>query len=67
MYDEEEFGQPITLPVICVGRLIVARIQVQIVFEFPHAFPGNTQMLHPDPPPAGNAVYVMFTVGVEES
>ena len=43
------------LPEIGEGLLMVALIHVQMVFEFPQAFPGKTQMLQPEPFAAGNA------------
>jgi len=43
---------------------MVARTHVQMVFVLPHAFPPNTQMLHPEVPATGKETNVTFTVGV---
>lgn len=56
-------GQPTSEPEIAPGIFTFARIQVQIEFEFPQAFPPNTQMLQPDAPAAGNETKVTLTVG----
>ena len=54
-------------PVIDTGALIVARTHEQTVFVLPHAFPPNTQMLHPEAPAAGSETNVTLTVGVAVS
>ena len=58
-----EPGHPITAPEIVPGILKVAHTHEQMLFEFPHALPANTQMLHPEDPLAGNETKVTFTVG----
>ena len=58
-----EPGHPTIEPVIALGALTIARTHEQTVFELPHALPGNTQILHPEVPLAGNETNVTFTVG----